>query len=135
MRLLTPAILSTVIACIAYARVAQHPDLRLRSGVGGTCQVGEPGAVYVEAHLPVITNTGTPPVVQTTMKKFPASKATACISKENIIKEMTGSASGSVVAIGPDSGGHCLVYHSYDCKDNTGMPLIAPPGITLRFPK
>lgn len=132
MRLLTPAILSTFFTCFAHALVAQHPDLRLRED---TCKVGESGSVYVEAHLPLMHNSGTPPVVQTASHKYSANEATACISKDKIIKEMTGSASGRVVTISPDSGGHCLVYHSYDCKDNTGMPLRAPPGVTLRFPK
>lgn len=135
MRLLTFIILSINFAYFAHARVVQHPALGLRSamagsGMGGPCNVGQPGGVYIQ-----ITKPDTATSNSAAFAYYPPAAATKCMPLDTILKAVPSNGTARVTAIGPDGGGHCLVYHSDDCKDNTGMPLNAPSGVVLKYPK
>lgn len=60
----------------------------------------------------------------------PPESGTQCIQVDDLKKEVLGIQqvqSAEIILIGPDSGGHCMVYASDDCGEMTGMDLIFPP--------
>ncbi|OAG07215.1 uncharacterized protein CC84DRAFT_1175065 [Paraphaeosphaeria sporulosa] len=99
-----------------------------------TCpDTGEPGGVYIEAQ---IGKDGLH--VSYHGEWYSAEQGTKCVKKDDLLQKVVGTErapDSSIYVIGPDRGGHCMVFHSDDCADQTGMPLDNPEGLPLVFKK
>lgn len=90
---------------------------------------GLPGGVFIQ----VGTATG-----KLKGKWRPPEAATSCIERVDLkreVLEVERVEYAQVMLIGPDKGGHCMVFNSDDCADQTGMPLNEPKGVKLLFHK
>lgn len=80
--------------------------------------------------LPIITDN----IDSTKCYCFTAEEAIGCLGDKKGLRYM-GTTDGAVDSIHPAEGGHCLVYHSDVCADNTGMPLVNPENRPRKYPK
>jgi hypothetical protein len=67
-----------------------------------------------------------------------ANEATECISQRDLKVRIVGGGGNHnsfLGSISPYEGGHCLVYATANCADNTAMPLINPNHLDLKFPR
>ena len=66
-----------------------------------------------------------------------ANDATTCLSQRDLEVQIVGGGDPNsfLNSISPYEGGHCLIYATADCTDNTAMPLMNPNHLDLKFPK
>lgn len=133
MRVLIHTLLTAIFTASCLGRTLQYTSPRHvlpRDVCPGT---GEPGGVYIEATATV----NNAPKQKSVWR--PATDGTTCIKKDELLKLVANRdadmAQASISLIGPDKGGHCLVYHSEGCLDNTGMNLENPNNLPLLFHK
>ena len=64
-------------------------------------------------------------------------EATKCFSQGDLKAQIIGGGNHNAFlsSISPYEGGHCLVYATADCADNTAMPLKNPNHFNLKFPR
>lgn len=85
----------------------------------------------------------TSPAINGYSPKYPlchdicANEATKCLSRGDLKAQIVGGGDHNAFlsSINPYKGGHCLVYATADCADNTAMPLKNPNHFNLKFPR
>ena len=95
------------------------------------CMTDKPGCVSVWIMKPGTPGSPTYPDGPKTEDRYRSDSG--CITKATLLGGHP--TNSHITAIEPDQGGHCLIYHSKECRVDTGMPLDNPQHLDLKFPK